>query len=49
VVWVNPHKGKPGFVPATGGMVAALPHINELVAGHNFAALERLVQVIADA
>jgi hypothetical protein len=49
VVWVNPHKGKPGFLPATGGMVAALPHIDELVAGHNFAALERLVQVIADA
>jgi uncharacterized protein with von Willebrand factor type A (vWA) domain len=49
LVWVNPHKGKPGFVPATGGMLAALPHIDQLVAGHSFDALERLVQVIADA
>jgi uncharacterized protein with von Willebrand factor type A (vWA) domain len=49
VVWVNPHKGKDGFAPATGGMVAALPHIDSLVAGHSFAALEELVQVIADA
>jgi uncharacterized protein with von Willebrand factor type A (vWA) domain len=49
LVWVNPHKGKHGFVPATGGMLAALPHIDELVAGHSFAALEELVKVIADA
>jgi uncharacterized protein with von Willebrand factor type A (vWA) domain len=49
VVWVNPHKGKSGFAPVTGGMMAALPHIDELVAGHSFAALEELVKVIADA
>ena len=49
VVWVNPHKGKDGFAPVTGGMVAALPHIDSLVAGHSFAALEELVEVIADA
>jgi uncharacterized protein with von Willebrand factor type A (vWA) domain len=49
VVWVNPHKGKDGFAPVTGGMVAALPHIDSLVAGHSFAALEELVRVIADA
>ncbi|HEV2888339.1 MAG TPA: VWA domain-containing protein, partial [Jatrophihabitans sp.] len=49
VVWVNPHKGKDGFAPVTGGMVAALPHIDSLVAGHSFAALEELVKVIADA
>ncbi|MEP6599542.1 MAG: VWA domain-containing protein [Actinomycetota bacterium] len=49
VVWVNPHKGKDGFAPVTGGMLAALPHIDELVAGHSFASLERLVEVIADA
>jgi uncharacterized protein with von Willebrand factor type A (vWA) domain len=49
VVWVNPHKGKAGFAPVTGGMVAALPHIDALVAGHSFAALEELVEVIADA
>lgn len=49
VVWVNPHKGKDGFAPVTGGMVAALPHIDSLVAGHSFAALVELVGVIADA
>jgi hypothetical protein len=49
VVWVNPHKGRDGFAPITGGMVAALPHIDSLVAGHSFAALEELVEVIADA
>lgn len=49
VVWVNPHKGRDGFAPATGGMLAALPHIDALVAGHSFAALERLVEVISHA
>jgi uncharacterized protein with von Willebrand factor type A (vWA) domain len=49
VVWVNPHKGKDGFAPVTGGMLAALPHIDSLVAGHSFAALEQLVEVIAHA
>jgi uncharacterized protein with von Willebrand factor type A (vWA) domain len=49
VVWVNPHKGRDGFAPATAGMIAALPHIDELVAGHSFAALEQLVGVISRA
>lgn len=49
VVWVNPHKGRDGFAPATGGMLAALPHIDNLVAGHSFAALEQLAKVIAHA
>jgi uncharacterized protein with von Willebrand factor type A (vWA) domain len=49
VVWVNPHKGKDGYAPITGGMLAALPHIDDLVAGHSLAALERLVEVIAEA
>jgi uncharacterized protein with von Willebrand factor type A (vWA) domain len=47
VVWVNPHRGKPGYEPVTGGMVAALPHIDRLVAGHSLAALEQLADVIA--
>jgi len=46
VIWVNPHRGKPGYEPVTGGMVAALPHIDHLVAGHNLAAFEQLVRVI---
>jgi hypothetical protein len=32
VVWVNPHKGKDGYAPLTGGMQAALPYIDDFVA-----------------
>jgi uncharacterized protein len=42
VIWVNPHRGRPGFAPLTAGMVAALPHIDEFVAGHSLAAYEQL-------
>lgn len=49
VVWVHPHRDKDGFAPATGGMVAAAPYVDELVAGHSLAALTRVAQVIADA
>ena len=49
VVWVNPHKGKDGYEPVTGGMLAALPHVDHLVAGHSVAALEQLIRVISDA
>lgn len=49
VIWVNPHKGKAGFAPATAGMVAVLPHVDQLVAGHSFDALRRLADVIAAA
>jgi uncharacterized protein len=48
VIWVNPHRGKPGFAPITGGMVAALPHVDHLVAGHTLAAFEHLVQIIGE-
>jgi len=49
VIWVNPHKGKAGYAPLAGGMAAALPHVDDFVTGHSFAALEQLVEVIADA
>lgn len=49
VVWVHPHRGKDGFAPATGGMVAALPHVEDLVAGHTVAALAEVAEVIARA
>lgn len=49
VVWANPHKGQANYQPLTGGMSAALPHIDRFVAGHSFAAFEELVEVIADA
>jgi uncharacterized protein with von Willebrand factor type A (vWA) domain len=49
VVWVNPHRGKRGFAPITGGMVAALPHLDELIAGHSLDSLKHLVEVIGRA
>jgi hypothetical protein len=44
IIWVNPLKGDPEFQPVSRGMRAALPHIDELVAGDTF---ERLARVAA--
>jgi uncharacterized protein len=49
LVWVNPHRGKPGYAPLAGGMAAALPYLDDFVAGHSLAALAELVEVIARA
>jgi uncharacterized protein len=46
VVWSNPHKAQPGYEPLTAGMVAALPHIDDFVAGHSLGALEELAALI---
>jgi uncharacterized protein with von Willebrand factor type A (vWA) domain len=46
VVWVNPHKGRDGYEPLTGGMQAALPSVDHFVAGHSLAAFEQLTGVI---
>ena len=49
VVWVNPHKGRVGYEPLTGGMQAALPAVDHFVAGHSLAAFEELAGVIENA
>lgn len=49
VVWVNPHVGKVGYAPVQSGIVAALPFVDDLVAGHSMATFERVLEVIADA
>jgi uncharacterized protein len=49
VVWVNPHKGRAGYEPLTGGMQAALPSIDHFVSGHSMAAFEELTGVIQHA
>jgi uncharacterized protein len=46
IVWVNPRVAAPGFAPTTGGMAAALPHVDELVSGHSLAALDEVVAAI---
>jgi uncharacterized protein len=43
VIWVNPRAAAPEFAPLTGGMQAALPHVDVLVSGHSAAAVSRLV------
>jgi uncharacterized protein with von Willebrand factor type A (vWA) domain len=48
-VWVNPHRGKPGYQPVQQGIVAALPHVDDFVAGHSMAAFEELVEVVGRA
>jgi hypothetical protein len=47
IVWVNPRVAAPGFAPVTGGMAAALPHVDELVSGHSLAALDAVVEAVA--
>lgn len=49
VFWVNPHAGHDGYAPVQSGIVAALPHIDRLLAGHSLATLERLLAEIRDA
>lgn len=49
VVWVNPHRGKPGYQPLQQGIVAALPHVDDFVAGHSMAAFQELVEVVGRA
>lgn len=49
LVWANPHAGHDGFAPVAGGMAAALPYVDDLLAGHSLAALERLVEVVRGA
>jgi uncharacterized protein with von Willebrand factor type A (vWA) domain len=47
IVWVNPRAAAPGFAPLAGGMAAALPHCDALLAGHTLAALGAVADEIA--
>jgi len=49
VIWVNPHRGKEGYEPLQGGVVAALPHCDDFLAGHSLATFSDLTEVIARA
>ena len=49
VVWVNPHRGKPGYEPVQQGVLAVLPHVDDFVAGHSLATYAELVEVVARA
>lgn len=47
IVWVNPLKATPGYAPLAAGMAAALPHVDQFVAGHSYASLEDLAAILA--
>jgi len=49
VVWMNPHRGKVGYQPVQGGIAAALPYVDQLVAGHSLASFAELLKVVAHA
>lgn len=46
VVWVNPLKGDPRYRPEARGMRAALPYVDDFVAGHDLASLESLAALL---
>jgi uncharacterized protein with von Willebrand factor type A (vWA) domain len=48
VVWVHPHKARAGYEPLTAGMRAALPNVDDFVAGHSVAAFDELSGLISD-
>jgi uncharacterized protein with von Willebrand factor type A (vWA) domain len=49
VIWVNPHRGKAGYEPVQQGVLAALPYIDDFVAGHSLATYADLVEVVSRA
>ncbi len=49
VIWVNQHRGKSGYLPVQAGMAAALPYVDDFLAGHSIATFEALMGVVADA
>jgi uncharacterized protein with von Willebrand factor type A (vWA) domain len=47
IVWVHPHRARPGFEPLTAGIAAALPNVDDFVAGHSLAALAELSRLLS--
>jgi uncharacterized protein with von Willebrand factor type A (vWA) domain len=48
IIWANPHKSSPGFEPLTQGMQAALPAIDDFVAGSSAAELAKLIGLMGE-
>jgi uncharacterized protein with von Willebrand factor type A (vWA) domain len=47
IVWMNPHKGdNPDYRPQTVGMMAAAPHIDVILSGHDLSSLEELAVLL---
>jgi uncharacterized protein with von Willebrand factor type A (vWA) domain len=48
VLWVNPHAGAAGYEPVQGGIAAALPYVDRLLAGHSLATLQELLDAVRE-
>jgi uncharacterized protein len=46
LIWLNPLKAHPDYRPLTRGMQAALPHVDEFMAGNSLASLEGLADAL---
>ena len=46
LIWLNPLKAHPDYRPLTRGMLAALPHVDEFMAGNSLASLEELADAL---
>lgn len=46
LVWLNPLKAHAGYEPLTRGMLAALPHVDNFMAGNSLASLEELAELL---
>jgi uncharacterized protein with von Willebrand factor type A (vWA) domain len=46
LIWLNPLKAHPGYRPLTRGMRAALPYVDEFMAGNSLASLEGLADAL---
>ena len=48
LIWLNPLLGRPGYEPRTGGMLAALPHLDLFAPAHNLQSLAALEPALAE-
>ncbi|PYP37681.1 MAG: hypothetical protein DMD46_04180 [Gemmatimonadetes bacterium] len=48
LIWLDPLAGRPGFEPATQGLLASLPHVDEFLPCASVASLEALARVLSD-
>jgi uncharacterized protein len=46
LIWLNPLKAHPEYRPLTRGMRAALPYVDEFMAGNSLGSLERLAEAL---
>jgi uncharacterized protein len=46
LIWLNPLKAHPDYLPLTRGMQAALPHVDEFMAANSLASLEELADAL---